>query len=119
MRRALPILCLLALAPADARAGLGDARRILADSCSRCHTAEPGGKGRKSPDGAPDLVSVVKHKGSAEVHAWLKGPSEVDPKATCDTSGLDPRFADDLLNYLVGLTIVPPAPGKHRGPEKR
>jgi cytochrome c len=108
MRATLFALC-IALLPGLARADLGDARRILATSCARCHTAQPGGAGAKSAEGAPDLVALVKQKSSAEILTWLQGPSKVNPETACDVSGLDLRFANDLVNYLVGLTVVPPA----------
>ncbi len=115
MRRALAFVT-LCLFPSVALAHLGDARRIIATSCARCHTTQPGGEGAKSPEGAPDLVALVKTKSSAEILAWLKDPSQIKPETACDTSGLDPRFANDLVNYLIGLAHVRPAP---QAPERR
>lgn len=113
MHRALLLLCLL---PSVALADLGDAKRIIAASCARCHTAKPGAKGGAGVGGAPDLVALVKKKSSAEILAWLQDPSKINPETTCDTSGLDQRFANDLVNYLVGLTRARPA---RQAPERR
>lgn len=118
MPRALLLssLALLCLLPPVARAELADAKRVLATSCTRCHTAQPGAKGTKGPSGAPDLVALVKRKSSAEIVAWVKAPSKINPETTCDTSAMDPRYANDLVNYLAGLTSAPPA---RRAPGRR
>jgi mono/diheme cytochrome c family protein len=118
MPRALLLssLTLLCLLPSVARADLADAKRVLATSCARCHTAQPGAKGAKGPNGAPDLVALVRRKSSAEIVAWVKAPSKINPETTCDTSALDPRYANDLVSYLVGLTSAAPA---RRTPRRR
>ncbi len=108
MKRMLIVTC-MALLPGIARADLGSAKRILSASCAHCHTMQPGGKAPPSEAGAPDLVTVVRTKSSTKVLQWLKGPSAVNPKTACDVSGLDARFASDLVNYLVGLTSPAPA----------
>ncbi len=115
------LLSSMLLLPGLALGASDEGKLAFEKACARCHTVTPQGQGgaksataakpalTRKRGGGKDLGPLVPQRTPEQLRTWIAGPTQVNPKTSCDTRLLPEEDRDRVLTYLA-LSLHPPPP---------